>query len=243
MTGSRVAVVTGGSRGIGRAIASRLAHDHDVVVLTYHRAADAAEEVVAEIEAAGVVGDAIAADLSDPGAGGPLVAEVVARHGGVDTLVNNAGGVVRTSFVDLAVEDFVTSLHLHLTSVFVLMQAVVPVMEARGGGAIINIGSPAGLGGGILGVHYSAPKAALLGLTRQAAPELAPRGIRVNVVEPAAVETDLVRALAAGNPDVIPPSPMGRLGEPREVAEVVAFLASPGASYVSAATVLVSGGR
>lgn len=240
--GSGVALVTGGSRGIGRAIALRLAEDHAAVAITFRQARDEADEVVELIEARGGAGLAIEADFSDPTVGEQVVSAVAARFDRIDSLVNNAGGVTRRAMRALSVDEWCEAIMVNLTGAFTMMRAVIPHMSADPGGSIVNVGSPASLRGGVLGVHYSAAKAGLVGLTVQAARELTASGIRVNVVEPAAVETDMVRELLADDDQLRIVPAMGRRGTPEEIAAVVGFLCSPAASYVSGAVIAVSGG-
>jgi 3-oxoacyl-[acyl-carrier protein] reductase len=237
-----VAVVTGGSRGIGRAIALRLAEDHAAVAITFRQAGDEATDVVEQIEAAGGQALAIQADFADPAVADDVVAQVLARFGGVDSLVNNAGGATRRTIAELSVAEWSEGITVNLTSAYAMTRAVVPHMLERAGGSIVNVGSPAGLRGGYIGVHYSAAKAGMIGLTVQAARELTASGIRVNVVEPSAVETDMVRGLMAGD-DQLDIKPLrGQRGTPEEIAAVVGFLCSPQASYVSGAVIGISGG-
>lgn len=236
-----VALVTGGSRGIGAATAVRLAADHDVVVLTYARSAAAAAAVV---DAIGPAACAIEADLRDPSAGPELVDEVVDRFGRLDAVVNNAGVADRRPFLDLDLDTWQEALDVNLTSAFLVLQAAARAMVAVGeGGAIVNVGSPAATDGGSTGAHYAASKAGLLGLTAHAAKALAPHGIRVNLVEPMAIDTEMMRAAAGAGSGgvVVPPSPMGRLGTPAEAAELIAFLCSPAASFVSGQRIAISG--
>jgi 3-oxoacyl-[acyl-carrier protein] reductase len=236
-----VAIVTGGSRGIGRATAIRLAADFDVVALTYRSAAPEAASAAEAVTAAGAEALVLQCDLADPVEARAIVDRVARETGGVDAVVNNAGGAVRRTFAELELDRWQETLTINATSVFCVMQAAAAVMERRGGGAIVNIGSPAARTGGILGAHYSAAKGALVGLSMQAAKELAPHGIRVNVVEPALIETELVLDLLTDQPDLRLMPPLGRRGQPEEAAEVIAFLCSPKASFVSGAVVAVSG--
>lgn len=236
-----VALVTGGSRGIGRAAAIRLAADFDVVALTYRSAADEAASAADVIVAAGATAIVVQCDLADPAAASELVEQVQHDVGGIDAVVNNAGGAAHRAFADLELELWQQTMSVNATAPFCIMQAAARVMAARGGGSIVNIGSPAGRTGGLLGAHYSAAKGALIGLTMQAAKELAPQGIRVNLVEPALIATELVLDLIKDNPDLSLMPPMGRRGQPEEAAEVIAFLCSAKASFVSGAVVAVGG--
>lgn len=236
----RVALVTGGSRGIGRATAIRLARDHAAVAITYRSAEDAARSAAAEIEAAGAQSLVIECDLAEPAVGSKLVSDVVSAFGRIDSVVNNAGTAERHDFLDLDLAAWRHALDVNLTSVFVIAQAAAREMVGRGG-SIVNVGSPAATDGGGTGAHYAASKAGLIGLTAHATRALGRHHIRVNIVDPYAIDTDMMRG-AAGTGPIVPPSPMGRLGGPDEAAEVIAFLCSPAASFVSGVTIRVSGG-
>lgn len=235
-----VALVTGGSRGIGRATAERLALDFAVVGVAFRSARDDADAVAGAIRAAGATPMLLQGDLADLGQAAALVEAVVAEHGRIDALVNNAGIASPASFLELSLDEWERTIAVNLSAAFLLLQAAARSMAAAGGGAIVNVGSPAGLDGSVTGAHYGASKAGLLGLTVSASKSLAPLGIRVNIVEPMYVETDMVRDIAASSSLPLVPS-MGRRGNPAEVAEVIAFLVSPAASYVSGARVAVSG--
>lgn len=235
-----VAVVTGGSRGIGRATAERLASDFSVVAIVFRSAGDDAQAAADAVRAAGATPMLLQRNLEDQAEAADIVESVLARHGRIDALVNNAGLANPAAFLDLSAEEWDRTIAVNLTCAFLLMQAAARSMVDSGGGAIVNVGSPAGLDGSVTGAHYGASKAGLLGLTISASKSLAPLGIRVNIVEPMYVETDMVRAVAASSSLPLIPS-MGRRGSPMEVAEVIAFLVSPAASYVSGARVAVSG--
>jgi NAD(P)-dependent dehydrogenase (short-subunit alcohol dehydrogenase family) len=241
--GSRVALVTGGSRGIGRAAAIRLAAEHSVVVLTYTQAVDAAQSAAAAIEERGAAAHVIRADLGRPEAGAELVAEVLAQRGRLDTVVNNAGVAPRRTLSELDLELWSQALAVNLTAPFQIIRAAAAAMiEVGAGGAIVNVGSPAARNGGATGPHYAASKAGLIGLTASTSRALAPHGIRVNLVQPLAIDTDMMRGVgAAVGAAVTPPSPMHRFGTPEEAAEVIAFLCSPAASFVSGVSIDISG--
>lgn len=241
--GGRVALVTGGSRGIGRAIAVRLAQDHEAVLFTYRVDAEAARTVVQEVEASNGRAEAFCCDLAQSDNAIELVRYALHTFGRLDTVVNNAGIAHRRSLLEMELADWHDTMNTNLTASFLIMQSAARAMVAAGrGGSIVNIGSPAGSQGGVTGAHYAASKGGLIGMSATAAKELAPYGIRVNIVEPVFVETDMVRTLLEDDPTLVLKSPMGRRGTPGEVADVVAFLSSPAASYVSGARVSVSGG-
>ncbi|MFO1082849.1 MAG: 3-oxoacyl-ACP reductase family protein [Reyranellaceae bacterium] len=233
----RVAVVTGGSRGIGRAVAISLAEAGAAVAVNYLEQAPAADAVVAEIARRGGRALAIAADVSRADEVARLVGTVEAALGPVDILVNNAGiGLVRS--VDTLTEaDFDRTIAVNLKSVFLCIQAVLPGMRARRFGRIINISSGAARGAGGVGPHYNASKAGMEGLTRGYAARLVKDGITVNAVAPSLIETDMVRQ---GLADAASRIPLGRFGTPEECAEVVMMLV--GNAYMTGQTVALSGG-
>lgn len=239
-TPGSVALVTGGSRGIGRATAERLALDYAVVAIVFHTANHEADAAADAIRAAGASPMLLRRDLADRAQAISVVEAVVAETGRIDALVNNAGIAEPTPFLEMDHELWDRTIALNLSSAFVLLQAAARSMVSNGGGAIVNVGSPAGLDGSITGAHYGASKAGLLGLTISAAKSLAPLGVRVNIVEPMYVDTDMVRDISASSSQPLIPS-MGRRGDPSEAAEVIAFLCSSAASYVSGARVAVSG--
>jgi 3-oxoacyl-[acyl-carrier protein] reductase len=234
---SRVALVTGGSRGIGQAIAISLAEAGAAVAVNYLQQADAAQNVVEHIAKAGGRAMAIAADVSQSADVARMVSAVEAGLGPVDILVNNAGiGLVRT--VDTLTEaDFDTTIAVNLKSVFLCTQAVIPGMRARQWGRIVNISSGAARGAGGVGPHYNASKAGMEGMTRGYAARLVKDGITVNAVAPSLIETDMVRQGLASAASRIP---LGRFGTPEECAQIVMMLI--GNAYMTGQTVALSGG-
>ena len=221
----KVAVVTGAGSGIGRAIAVRLAADGYRVLVNDMRLA-AAEAVAAEIG-----GVACAGDVSDEQDVAAIVARAESELGPVTHLVNNAGHVHQGRFIDLTVQDFDRMIAVHLRGTFLCSQAVLGGMLARKSGVIVNIASQLGQIGGVELVHYSAAKAGIIGLTKALAREVSAQGVRVNAVAPGPINTPLVRMLsqdwqAAKAAEL----PLGRFGEPDEVAGTVAFLCSPDAA-------------
>jgi 3-oxoacyl-[acyl-carrier protein] reductase len=233
----RVALVTGGSRGIGRAVAISLADAGADVAVNYLEKADAARDVVETIRKADGRAMAIAADVSMAGNVTHMIAAVERELGPVDILVNNAGiGLVR-GVDDLTEEDLDQTIAVNLKSVFLCTQAVVPGMRARKWGRIVNISSGAARGAGGVGPHYNASKAGMEGMTRGYAARLVKDGITVNAVAPSLIETDMVRQGLASAASRIP---LGRFGTPEECAQVVMMLV--GNAYMTGQTVALSGG-
>jgi 3-oxoacyl-[acyl-carrier protein] reductase len=234
--GSRVALVTGASRGIGRAIALRLAKDGAAVVVNYVGNAAAAADVASEIERGGGQALAVQADVGRSADVSRLVGESVRRFGRVDVLVNNAGVARPKPFDRITEADWDGLIRVNLTSVFLVTQAVLAGMRSRRWGRIINLSSVAAQTGGVIGPHYAAAKAGLIGLTHSYASLLAGEGVTANTIAPARIETDMI----AGQPDIRNRIPVGRYGTADEVADVALMLARNG--YVTGQTVNVNGG-
>jgi len=233
----RVALVTGGSRGIGRAIAVSLAEAGAVVAVNYREKAAEAEAVAQAVRANGGKAVAVRADVSQAGEVARMIAEVARTLGPIDVLVNNAGiGLVR-SVDDLTEADFDLTIAVNLKSVFLCTQAVIPGMRQRKWGRIVNISSGAARGAGGVGPHYNASKAGMEGMTRSYAARLVKDGITVNALAPSLIETDMVKQGVASSPARIP---LGRFGTPQECADVVMLLV--GNAYMTGQTVALSGG-
>jgi 3-oxoacyl-[acyl-carrier protein] reductase len=233
----RIALVTGASRGIGRAIAVSLAEAGAGVAVNYREKSVEAEAVAREIRESGGKALAIRADVSRAGEVAQMVAEVERALGPVDVLVNNAGiGLVR-GVEDLTEADFDVTIAVNLKSVFLCTQAVIPGMRARRWGRIVNISSGAARGAGGVGPHYNASKAGMEGMTRGYAARLVRDGITVNAVAPSLIETDMVKQGLASAASRIP---LGRFGTPQECADIVLMLA--GNAYMTGQTVALSGG-
>ena len=228
--GSRVSLVTGAGSGIGRAIAEKLAREGErVVVNDLHEAS--AEEVVTGIREAGGEAAGAPGDVSDPEAVGRMVERAREAFGPVEVLVNNAGYGQQKLFVELTVEDFDRMIGVHLRGTFLCTSAVLPGMLAAGRGVIVNVASQLGQIGGVELCHYSAAKAGIIGLTKSLAREVSAQGVRVNAVAPGPINTELVLGLSEEwRRNKAAELPLGRFGEPWEVAETVAFLASEGAA-------------
>lgn len=233
----RVALVTGGSRGIGRAVALALAEAGAAVAVNYRERAREAAGVVEAIRGKGGRAMAIGADASRSAEVTAMVAAVERDLGPVDILVNNAGiGLIR-GLDDLTEADFDLTIAVNLKSAFLCTQAVVPGMRARAWGRIVNISSGAARGAGGVGVHYNASKAGMEGLTRGYASRLVKDGITVNAVAPSLIETDMVRAGLAASPARIP---LGRFGTAEECAQAVLMVV--GNAYMTGQTIPLSGG-
>jgi 3-oxoacyl-[acyl-carrier protein] reductase len=234
---NRVALVTGGSRGIGRAIAVSLAEAGAAIAVNYRDKAAEARNVAETIRGAGGRAMAVGADVSRAAEVAAMMAAVERDLGPVDVLINNAGiGLVRT-VDDLTEDDFDRTIAVNLKSVFLCTQAVVPGMRARQWGRIVNISSGAARGAGGVGPHYNASKAGMEGMTRGYAARLVKDGITVNAVAPSLIETDMVRSGVASSPARIP---LGRFGTPEECAQAVLMVI--GNAYMTGQTVALSGG-
>ena len=233
----RVAFITGGSRGIGRAIARRLAAEGCAVGIDYLQAKDQAEDLVRELTARGC------ADVADRDAVTAAIRRVEAELGAVSLLVNNAGIAGQHQFQDIT-EDFWRRLFaVNVDGAFHTIQAVLPRMIHEKAGCIVNISSIWGQRGASCEAAYSAAKAALIGLTRSLAMELAPSGIRVNCVAPGVIRTDMVEVLGAETLSALAEqTPLGRLGTPEDVAAAVAFLAGEGAGFITGQVITADGG-
>lgn len=243
----KFALVTGASRGIGRAIALALADAGLAVGVNYARSAGDAAAVVAAIEHTGGAAVALAADVSDSAAVETMFAAADARFGRLDVLVNNAGVGGRVDAIT-AIDDatWKRTLAVNLDGAFYCLRAAIPRLRAAGGGRIVNISSGAAHTGGTVGAHYAASKAGMLALTAKAARELARDGIAVNAVLPSVIETDMLDDIAKGaeaRAKLRAMFPIGRFGRPEEVAQVVRFLCTDAPDYLTGEFIALRGGR
>lgn len=239
----RVALVTGASRGIGAAIAERLAAEGAAVAVNYAGRADAAGAVVARIEAAGGSAKAFQADVSDPAACTSLVADVFATFGRLDVLVNNAGITRDGLVVRMSDDDWSSVIDTNLSGAFYATRAASKIMMKARSGSIVTIASVVGLVGNAGQVNYAAAKAGLVGMTKSVARELASRGVRANAIAPGFIATEMTDALPeAARSAAASAIAMGRFGTPEDIAAAVAFLASDEASYITGQVLAVDGG-
>jgi len=237
----KVALVTGGSRSIGAAIAKRLAQDGAAVGLTYSASPERAAEVVGEIEAGDGRAFAIQADAGNPSAVRAAVAAVVEKFGGIDILVNNAGMAINAPIEDYRFEDFERMLAVNVTGVFVATQEAVRHMKQ--GGRIIHIGSSMTRYAAFPTASvYTLTKGAITGFNRSLVRDLGPKGITVNTVHPGPTDTDMNPADGPVAAIVGPGMAIGRYGQPAEIASVVAYLATPEAAFITGADIVADGG-
>jgi 3-oxoacyl-[acyl-carrier protein] reductase len=242
----KVALVTGSSSGIGRATAVALAANGARVAINFHRNQTGASEAQAQIAAAGGSAIVIQADVTRANEVQALIEQTVAEFGPIDILVNNAGSLVeRLKILELSEERWDEVVDLNLKSAFLCCRAVAGSMIERQAGAIINVSSIAGRNGGALGsIHYSTAKGGVITFTKGLAKELGPFGVRVNAVSPGVIDTPYHEQFSS--PEMMKTYagmiPLGRIGTPPEVANVICFLASDAASYLAGETIEINGG-
>jgi len=240
---ARVALVTGGSRGIGRAIAENLAASGCRVAVNYHTRRDAADDAVAAVTAAGGIGLAVRGDVGDPDAVTAMFSAVRAGLGPVEILVNNAGITADDLLLRMKPEAWSAVIQTNLTSAFLCTKAALRDMLKARWGRIVSVTSVSGITGNAGQANYAAAKAGLIGFTKSIAKEVGSRGITVNAVAPGFILTDMTQALGEeAHRAVLPSISLGRLGTAAEVASVVGYLASDQASYVTGQVLVVDGG-
>jgi 3-oxoacyl-[acyl-carrier protein] reductase len=237
----RVAIVTGASRGIGRAIATRLATRGAYVVAAARK--DNARETVDAITSAGGRAEALALDVTDPGAAQQAISSAVERHGRIDILVNNAGIARDQLMLRMKREEWDAVVATNLTGAFAMTQAALKPMIRQRSGRIICISSVVGQRGNPGQANYAASKAGLIGFAKAVALEVASRGVTVNVVSPGLIDTDMTRAITdTARDEWVSKIPLRRLGTPDDIAAAVCFLASDEASYITGQVLAVNGG-
>jgi 3-oxoacyl-[acyl-carrier protein] reductase len=233
----RIALITGGSRGIGRQIALALARQGADIAVNYLRSENEANEVLAEVEECGSRCITVGADVSKSSDVARMKDTVMDRLGAVQILVNNAGIARPQSIQEISEKDWDEIVDTNLKSAFLVTQAVLPEMRTKGWGRIVNMSSVAAQIGGVVGPHYAASKAGLIGLTHSYASLLSKEGITVNTIAPALIATEMVTQNPNARPDLIP---VGRFGTVEEVADVVVMLARNG--YITGQTININGG-
>ena len=243
MLEGKIALVTGAAKGIGRAIALALAADGATVVVNYNGSKERAEQVVEEIKALGADGMAYQCNVADTAATADMVKEVIKTYGKLDILVNNAGITRDNLIMKMSEEDFDAVIDANLKGCFNTIKAVSRQMLKQRAGRIINITSVSGILGNAGQANYAASKAGIIGLTKTMARELASRGITVNAVAPGFVDTDMPQVLPENVKEAATAQiPLGRFGKPEDIANMVAYLASEKASYITGQIISVDGG-
>ncbi len=234
----KIALVTGGSKGLGKVIGQQLAAAGATVIINYNHSRADAEKIVSEINNNGGKAYALQADVSKEADVARIYQQINDQAGTIDILINNAGINPFKSLSELTLQDFQQSLNVNLISAFLMTQAALPAMMEKNFGRVINISSVAAQLGGVSGPHYAAAKAGMIGLTHSYAAILAKfGGITSNAIAPALIETDMIKNNPAVKPTLIP---LGRLGQPEEVADIVLLLATNG--YINGQTINVNGG-
>lgn len=241
MLNDKVAVITGGTRGIGLETA-RVFLENGAKVIIFGSRQSTVDQALSQLKQAGFDADGYCPNLNDYAAVEKTLAEIAQKYGKIDVLINNAGVSANKKIDDTTPEEFVGIMELNVNAIFNTVKAVVPLMEKNGGGSILNTSSMVSLYGQPSGVGYPASKFAVNGLTKSLARELGPRNIRVNAVAPGVTNTDMVAALPK---EMIAPLvatiPLGRIGEPRDIANAFLFLASDLASYITGTILSVDG--
>lgn len=241
--GRRLALVTGGTRGIGRAVTQKLAARGIDVAAAFVNDCNAAEQLAAGCQDGRASVTVHRADVGDQDSCRRLVGEVLEAHGRIDYLVNNAGTVIEQRYGDISAQDWQRHLAVNLSAAFFLSQAAIAAMVERRFGRIVNIGSVSAVMGSPVQIAYAAAKSGLIGLTRSTARAVARKGITVNCVIPGSFDTELSESLAFTDRDTVTSMiPVGRWGRPEELAHAVAFLLDDMSSYITGAVLTVDGG-
>lgn len=239
----KVALITGASRGIGRATAKLFAENGYAVIINYNKSARDADDLETQLKLNGCNAVALHADVSDQAQVDTMVARAITMFGHIDVLINNAGTDVYKLFDQTTEAEWSAVFDVNAKGAFLCSRAVFPNMLERKSGRIINISSVWGEVGGSMEVAYSASKAAIIGFTKALADELAPSGITVNCIAPGMIETDMNARFTADETEAIRQSiPLGRIGKPLDVAKAALFFASDGADYITGQTLSVGGG-
>lgn len=240
---NKVAIITGGTRGIGKAIATTFAEEGASLLLTYIGNDAAAEETKKDLEAKGAKVEIMKGDISEETFATEVVARAKEIFEGVDILVNNAGITNDKLLLRMKAEDFDKVVKTNLNGSFYMLKSVAPLMTKKRSGRIINLSSVVGIKGNPGQVNYSSSKAGVIGLTLSAAKELGSRGITVNAVAPGYISTDMTGVLTDAQKEAaVSAINLGRIGEPWEVAKLVAFLASDDAGYITGQVISIDGG-
>lgn len=243
MQNGKLALVTGAGRGIGKAIALRLAKEGYFVVVNYNGSKEAAEAVVAEIKEAGGEAESFGCNVASYEAAEAMMKEIAEKHGGIDVLVNNAGITRDTLLMRMSEEDFDLVLATNLKGAFNCTKFASKYMMKKRFGRIINISSVSGVMGNAGQANYSASKAGIIGLTKAVARELAGRNVTANAIAPGFIDTDMTAVLGDSIKEKVTDTiPMKRFGKPEDIAEAAAFLASDGAAYITGQVLAVDGG-
>ena len=243
MKENKVAIVTGGSRGIGKAIALRLAEKGFNIVVNYRKDNEALLQFIKEIESKGVTAMTIKADVSNFNSVEEMFKQVMQHYGRIDVLVNNAGITKDTLLMRMKEEDFDSVIDVNLKGTFNCVRQVTPIMLKQKGGRVINISSVVGEVGNAGQVNYASSKAGIIGLTKSLAKELGSRGITVNAIAPGFIKTDMTDVLSDRvKEDIKNNIPLRKMGEATDVANLVAFLSSEDASYITGQVINVDGG-
>lgn len=243
MLQSKVALVTGASRGIGREIALTLARQGATVVVNYQGSKEKADEVVKMIKANGGNAESVCCNVADFTLCGEMIQNIIEKYGRLDILVNNAGITRDGLLMKMSEEDFSTVIDVNLKGAFHTIRHASRYFLKQRSGSIINISSVSGVSGNAGQANYSAAKAGIIGLTKSVAKELGSRGIRVNAIAPGFIETDMTDAMPESAKEAIKSQiTLGRIGTPADIAGVAAFLASDAASYITGQVISVDGG-